>query len=48
MKEFRGKSGADVERVIRRAVKRMILREQEFLTIKELKSALVREDLRKP
>ena len=48
LKEFRGKSGADVERVIRRAVKRMILREQEFLTIKELKSALVREDLRKP
>jgi len=47
LKEFTGKSGADVERVIRRAAKRMILREQEFLTIKELKNALVREDLRK-
>jgi len=45
--EFKGKSGADVERVIRRAAKRMILREQEFLTLKELKSALAREDLRK-
>lgn len=47
IKEFKGKSGADIERVIRRAAKRMILRGQEFLTIKELKSALVREDLRK-
>jgi SpoVK/Ycf46/Vps4 family AAA+-type ATPase len=47
LKEFKGKSGADVERVIRRAAKRMILREQEFLTVKELKSALAREDLRK-
>jgi SpoVK/Ycf46/Vps4 family AAA+-type ATPase len=47
LKEFKGKSGSDVERVIRRAAKRMILREQEFLTIKELKNALVREDLRK-
>jgi SpoVK/Ycf46/Vps4 family AAA+-type ATPase len=45
--EFEGKSGADVERVVRRAVKRMILRGQEFLTIKELRSALVREGLRK-
>ena len=47
IKEFKGKSGADIERVIRRAAKRMILRGQEFLTIKELKSALVREGLRK-
>ncbi|WP_338743783.1 ATP-binding protein [Pseudomonas sp. KK18] len=45
--EFEGKSGADLERVVRRAVKRMILRGQEFLTIKELRSALVREGLRK-
>lgn len=45
--EFEGKSGADVERVVRRAVKRMILRNQEFLTVKELRSALVREGLRK-
>lgn len=47
LKDFKGKSGADVERVIRRAAKRMILRGQEFLTIKELKSALLREELRK-
>ncbi|MGE8436138.1 MAG: AAA family ATPase [Pseudomonas palmensis] len=47
LKEFDGKSGADVERVVRRAVKRMILRNQEFLTVKELRNALVREGLRK-
>ena len=47
LNEFKGKSGADVERVIRRAAKRMILREQEFLTFKELKSALTRENIRK-
>lgn len=47
LNEFKGKSGADIERVIRRAAKRMILREQEFLTIKELKGALAREDVRK-
>lgn len=47
LSEFEGKSGGDVERVVRRAVKRMILRGQEFLTIKELRSALVREGLRK-
>jgi AAA+ superfamily predicted ATPase len=47
IQEFKGKSGADIERVIRRAAKRMILRGQEFLTIKELKSALLRENLRK-
>lgn len=45
--EFKDKSGADIERVVRRAVKRMILRGQEFLTLKELRGALVREDLRK-
>jgi SpoVK/Ycf46/Vps4 family AAA+-type ATPase len=40
---FAGRSGADVERVIRRAIKHMILRSQEFLTIKDLKAALSRE-----
>jgi SpoVK/Ycf46/Vps4 family AAA+-type ATPase len=45
--EFEGKSGADVERVVRRAAKRMILRGQEFLTIKELRNALIREGLRR-
>ncbi|QDS05867.1 MULTISPECIES: AAA family ATPase [Xanthomonas] len=47
LNEFQGKSGADVERVVRRAVKRMILRNQEFLTVKELRNALNREGLRK-
>ena len=42
--EFEGKSGADLERVVRRAVKRMILRGQEFLTIKELRSASFAKD----
>ncbi len=40
------KSGADIERVVRRAIKRMILRSQEFLTIKDLKNALARENQR--
>lgn len=40
---FERKSGADIERVARRAIKRMILRSQEFLTIKDLKTALSRE-----
>lgn len=47
MSDFTGKSGADVERVVRRAVKRMILRNQEFLTARELRNALVREGLDK-
>lgn len=40
---FVNKSGADIERVIRRAIKRMILKGQEFLTTKDLKNALERE-----
>lgn len=40
---FKNKSGADVERIVRRAVKRMILRSQEFLTLKDLKQAASRE-----
>ncbi|MCK4508890.1 MAG: ATP-binding protein [Desulfuromonadales bacterium] len=43
---FANKSGADIERVVRRAVKRMILRSQEFLTIKDLENALARENQR--
>ncbi|MGC6627739.1 AAA family ATPase, partial [Escherichia coli] len=39
---FIGKSGADLERIVRRAIKRMILRSQEFLTLKDLKNALLR------
>lgn len=45
--EFAGMSGADVERTIRRAIKHMILRSQEFLTIKDIKNALARENQRK-
>lgn len=45
IESFRGKSGADIERVARRAIKRMILRSQEFLTVKDLKSALNRENI---
>lgn len=41
---FAKRSGADIERIVRRAVKRMILRSQEFLTIKDLKQAVVREN----
>ncbi|WJM84752.1 ATP-binding protein [Dickeya chrysanthemi] len=40
-----GKSGADVERVVRRAIKRMILRSQEFLTLKDLKFSMLRENV---
>jgi SpoVK/Ycf46/Vps4 family AAA+-type ATPase len=39
-------SGADVERIIRRSIKRMILRNQEFLTIKDIKKSLEREKRR--
>ena len=37
------KSGADIERILRRAIKRMILREQEFLMIKDVKQASVKD-----
>lgn len=37
---FDGKSPAIIERIIRRAVKRMILKQKEFLTIRMLKSSL--------
>src|SRR5450830_167538 len=40
---FDGLSGADIERVVRRAVKRMILKGQEFLSLKDLGSALDKE-----
>ena len=44
---FEKRSGADIERIIRRAVKRMILRGQEFLTIKDLKQASLKENYNK-
>jgi len=40
---FAGLSPADIERVVRRAVKRMILRNQEFLAVKDLVQAKERE-----
>ena len=43
-----GKSGADIERVVRRATKHMILRSQEFITFKDLDIALAREKQRTP
>ncbi|MHA3027485.1 AAA family ATPase [Chromohalobacter israelensis] len=39
-------SGADIERIVRRAVKRMILRSQEFITIKDIKQAALRERMK--
>jgi SpoVK/Ycf46/Vps4 family AAA+-type ATPase len=46
LNSFTALSGADIERVIRRAIKRMILRNQEFLTVKDLKKSLEREKQR--
>lgn len=43
---FKGLSYADVERVLRRAAKEMILGGQEFLTVRHLKTAIKREDAR--
>lgn len=44
---FKGMNHADVERVLRRAAKEMILTGQEFLTERHLKSAIQREDARR-
>lgn len=40
---FQGLSPADIERIVRRAIKRMILRNQEFLGLKDLVQARERE-----
>jgi SpoVK/Ycf46/Vps4 family AAA+-type ATPase len=40
---FKGMSPADIERIIRRATKRMILRNQEFLGVNDLQQAKERE-----
>lgn len=45
IKLFEKRSGSDIERIIRRAVKRMLLRSQEFLTIKDLTQAVARESV---
>jgi len=42
-KLFEKRSGADIERIVRRAVKRMLLRSQEFLALKDLRQAVTRE-----
>ncbi|HIE29256.1 TPA: ATP-binding protein [Candidatus Poribacteria bacterium] len=44
---FKGMSHADIERVIRRAAKNMILSGKEFLTDRHLKAAIQREDARR-
>lgn len=43
MEPFQNMSGADCERVVRRAIKLMILRNQEFLTIKDIRKSVDRE-----
>lgn len=43
---FKGLSHADVERVLRHAVKEMILQGQEFLQVQHLENALLREQAR--
>ena len=45
---FKGLSHADIERVLRRAVKQMILSGREFLELADLKAALSREYKGKP
>lgn len=40
---FSDYSGADIERIVRRAIKKMILRQNEFLTIKDLEYSISRE-----
>lgn len=45
---FKSLSGADIERIVRRAIKRMILKNQEFLTLKDINKALEREVRHQP
>ncbi|MCG3192035.1 MAG: hypothetical protein DIJKHBIC_01269 [Thermoanaerobaculia bacterium] len=45
---FKGASHADVERVLRRAIKDMVLAGQEFLTLRHLQAAARREGCREP
>jgi SpoVK/Ycf46/Vps4 family AAA+-type ATPase len=42
-KMFKGLSPADIERIVRRAIKHMILRNQEFIAVKDLSQAKERE-----
>jgi len=44
---FKGMSHADTERVLRRAIKDMVLGGQEFLTSRHVESAVKREDVRR-
>jgi len=43
LKIFKGLSPADIERIVRRAIKHMVLRNQEFLALKDLSQARERE-----
>lgn len=45
-KRFNGMSHADIERIIRRAIKEMVLQNKEFLEDKHLEASLKREDRR--
>ncbi|HWP58271.1 MAG TPA: ATP-binding protein [Candidatus Acidoferrales bacterium] len=45
---FKGMTHADVERVLRRAIKDMVLAAQEFLTVRHLETAARRERPRQP
>ncbi|WP_417861588.1 AAA family ATPase [Vreelandella venusta] len=40
---FEGKSGADIERVLRRSIKKMILKNKEFLSITDIKVSVERD-----
>jgi AAA+ superfamily predicted ATPase len=44
---FKGLSHADVERVLRRAIKDMVLSGNEFLTDRHVQAAIRREDARR-
>lgn len=46
--KFKGMSHADIERVLRRAIKEMILQGREFLELAHLESALRRENRQSP
>lgn len=46
-KQFKGMSHADIERIIRRAIKEMILQGKEFLEDRQIETSLSREEARK-
>jgi len=46
-KKFKGLSHADIERIIRRAIKEMILQGKEFLEDRQIETSYSREEARK-